>query len=95
MKGPRHSRHTDTDISQRGSHVRIPPSQGRERKNLESTQSPPRASRGRDGGEGMESERLGVRFGRGKKRISKEDKYLMESEWKLSVETYVSHGLLL
>lgn len=53
VKAPRLSQHTDTDISQRGIAMRSsPPSQRREMKNLELTQSPPRAKRTGTGGGG-------------------------------------------
>lgn len=58
VKAPRLSQHTDTDISQRGIAMRSsPPSQRREMKNLELTQSPPRAKRTGTGGGGKEGGR--------------------------------------
>lgn len=74
VKAPRLSQHTDTDISQRGIAMRSsPPSQRREMKNLELTQSPPRAKRTGTGGGGGRREEEEVEIERlRRKRREKE-----------------------
>ena len=105
VKAPRLSQHTDTDISQRGIAVRSsPPSQRREMKNLELTQSSPWAKRtGTRGGGGrgsgdleVEAEAEGKRKRKGSQRgymrrtgEAGEDKEKSE----LTEDTHVSHRL--
>ena len=82
VKAPRLSQHTDTDISQRGIAVRSsPPSQRREMKNLELTQSSPWAKRTGTRGGGERKWRLRV-WGesRGKEKEEGESKGIHEKD---------------